>query len=186
MKTKRKPIGASKRFKVFERDGYTCRYCGSRPPEVVLEVDHFIPVKEGGDNEMTNLLTSCKQCNQGKKARLSRSPDESVEYSTVISDKKEVIKQLKEITRLNSEIVQYLDFHVDELDSYWRSLHGYNRTLTEKGRTSIRNFLRYFDRSKIEEAMEIAVLQTNGHTDEFRYMCGVLQNWKKGIKNKTN
>lgn len=182
---KRKPIGNSKRFKVFERDGYTCRYCGSRPPEGVLEVDHFIPVKEGGDNEMSNLLTSCKECNQGKKARISRSPDEEHEFKTNIADKKEIIKQLSEITKLNNEIARLIDFNLDELDCYWSEIHDGEVSLSTRGRISVRNFLRYFDRTKIQEAMELAVLQSrNSHEGEFRYMCGILQNWKKGITTK--
>lgn len=157
-----------------------------RPPEVVLEIDHFIPVKEGGDNEMSNLLTSCKQCNRGKKARITRSPDELLEYSTIIADKKEIVKQLTAITKLNNEISRHLDFHLDELDSFWYQLHDGKQCLSTRGRTSVRNFLRFFDRVKIEEAMELAVLQTGGGANAFKYMCGILQNWKRGITNKPN
>jgi hypothetical protein len=43
-------------------------YCGQRPPEVVLVVDHVVPVKEGGGDEAANLVTSCFNCNAGKGA----------------------------------------------------------------------------------------------------------------------
>jgi 5-methylcytosine-specific restriction endonuclease McrA len=36
------------RFEVFKRDNFTCRYCGRKTPEVVLEVDHVVPVAEDG------------------------------------------------------------------------------------------------------------------------------------------
>lgn len=54
------------RFKILSRDKFTCQYCGSSAPEVVLEVDHIIPKSKGGGNEETNLVTACKKCNLGK------------------------------------------------------------------------------------------------------------------------
>lgn len=63
-------IGKTKRFEVFARDGFTCQYCGTRPPEVVLEVDHIHPVSKGGSDEILNLITSCYDCNRGKRAKI--------------------------------------------------------------------------------------------------------------------
>lgn len=55
------------RFKVFDRDDYTCRYCGKTPADgITLEADHVIPKSKGGDNSMENLVTSCFDCNRGK------------------------------------------------------------------------------------------------------------------------
>jgi hypothetical protein len=67
---KRKALSKKIRFEVFKRDKFTCNYCGRSPviDDVVLEVDHIVPVKEGGNNHMLNLLTSCFDCNRGKAA----------------------------------------------------------------------------------------------------------------------
>ena len=61
------------RFEVYKRDGFRCIYCGwSRPqdpkgdPSNRLEIDHIKPRAEGGQDELTNLVTSCKRCNSGK------------------------------------------------------------------------------------------------------------------------
>lgn len=62
----RKSTGKRTRFEVFKRDGFTCRYCGAQPPDVVLVVDHIVPVAEGGPTSVDNLNTSCEPCNQGK------------------------------------------------------------------------------------------------------------------------
>ena len=62
----RKPLSKKIRFEVFKRDKFTCQYCGRMSPDVILEVDHIEPVAEGGDNEITNLITSCRDCNRGK------------------------------------------------------------------------------------------------------------------------
>ena len=59
-------ISKSKRFQVFERDNFTCQYCGRRVPTVVLQVDHQIPQSQNGDSVISNLITSCSECNNGK------------------------------------------------------------------------------------------------------------------------
>lgn len=56
------------RFEVFKRDNFTCQYCGRSPPEVKLEPDHIKPLVDGGTDELSNLVTSCFDCNRGKGA----------------------------------------------------------------------------------------------------------------------
>lgn len=60
-------VSKSLRFEVFKRDSFTCQYCGQRPPEVVLEVDHIEPRAAGGSDDFLNLITSCWDCNRGKR-----------------------------------------------------------------------------------------------------------------------
>lgn len=55
---------------VFERDNYTCQYCGHSGNEADLEVDHIIPICKGGNNDMRNLCTACKTCNRKKGAKI--------------------------------------------------------------------------------------------------------------------
>ncbi len=64
------PVRKSVRFNVFARDGFTCQYCGKRPPEVVLECDHIHPQSKGGSDDEINLITSCADCNRGKSAKV--------------------------------------------------------------------------------------------------------------------
>lgn len=56
----------SQRFNVLQRDNFTCRYCGAKAPDVVLEVDHVLPVTLGGRGTMENGVTACRPCNRGK------------------------------------------------------------------------------------------------------------------------
>lgn len=62
----RDSIAPKLRWEVFHRDSFTCQYCGRRPPEVALSVDHRVSVSDGGGNELENLVTSCTECNGGK------------------------------------------------------------------------------------------------------------------------
>lgn len=59
------------RFAVLFRDGFTCQYCGRKPPEVSLHVDHRNPYSLGGEHAMENLLTACSECNLGKSNRFA-------------------------------------------------------------------------------------------------------------------
>ena len=52
------------RFKVYEKDGYRCRKCGSKNN---LEIDHIIPIARGGKSTFDNLQTLCHDCNQRKR-----------------------------------------------------------------------------------------------------------------------
>lgn len=54
------------RWKILERDKYTCQYCGQSAPNVMLEVDHRIALADGGTDDEPNLVTSCWACNRGK------------------------------------------------------------------------------------------------------------------------
>jgi hypothetical protein len=66
---RRSRLSSSTRFAVLVRDGFTCQYCGRSAPEVVLHIDHRIPVARGGGDELENLITACVDCNLGKGAR---------------------------------------------------------------------------------------------------------------------
>jgi hypothetical protein len=68
---KREPIPAGLRWQVFQRDRFTCVYCGRRGTDagVVLHIDHRVPVVRGGRNDMGNLVTACQDCNLGKSSR---------------------------------------------------------------------------------------------------------------------
>lgn len=53
------------REEIFERDNYTCNYCGQIGGK--LEADHVIAFSKGGTDDLENLVTSCRRCNRQKK-----------------------------------------------------------------------------------------------------------------------
>lgn len=62
------------REKIKERDNYTCKICGAsveNEPNLLLEIDHIIPVSKGGLTTEDNLQTLCWRCNRSKGAKIS-------------------------------------------------------------------------------------------------------------------
>lgn len=59
------PLTSSNR-KLFERDRYTCAYCGMQGLPHELNREHIQPVSRGGGNTWTNVVTACRSCNGHK------------------------------------------------------------------------------------------------------------------------
>jgi hypothetical protein len=57
-------------MRVYKRDKFTCQYCGVNGSEAELECDHIHPISKGGSNHISNLITSCRKCNQLKGNRI--------------------------------------------------------------------------------------------------------------------
>ena len=54
---------------IKQRDHYTCCICGNsvyNEPNLLLEVDHIVPISKGGKTEADNLQTLCWRCNRKK------------------------------------------------------------------------------------------------------------------------
>jgi len=68
-------ISPGLRNEILERNGYTCQLCGSGPGDpdpyypnrkVRLQIDHRVPLSQGGTNEPENLRVVCSVCNQAR------------------------------------------------------------------------------------------------------------------------
>lgn len=61
------------REQIKKRDHYTCCICGNsiqKEPNLLLEIDHIIPVSKGGKTTEDNLQTLCWKCNRSKSNKL--------------------------------------------------------------------------------------------------------------------
>lgn len=61
------------RQKILARDNYTCKLCGIsayNEPNLLLEIDHIIPLSKGGMTMESNLQTLCWKCNRSKGAKI--------------------------------------------------------------------------------------------------------------------
>lgn len=65
----------TKKLRTFikTRDNYTCCTCGNSvhvEPNLLLEIDHIIPVSKGGQTAEENLQTLCWKCNRAKSNKI--------------------------------------------------------------------------------------------------------------------
>jgi len=68
-------VPPAQRARILHRNGMTCQLCGAGAGEpdpydpgkrVRLQVDHIVPMSEGGTNEDDNLRALCSACNEGR------------------------------------------------------------------------------------------------------------------------
>ena len=165
--TDRKGLSKKTRFEVFKRDKFTCQYCGRSAPDIVLEVDHIRPVKEGGTNDILNLVTSCRDCNQGKGAR--ELSDDSVIKKTQaqMQELAERNEQLSMLLEWRSELRRIEDRQVDEVLLVINEMHdGISIGLTSGERARLRAMLKKHSFQTILDAAESSAAEffANDHS----------------------
>jgi len=171
---KRKAIGKRVRFEVFKRDEFTCQYCGSTPPSVVLEVDHIHAVAQGGGNDEDNLVTSCFNCNRGKGAELLTSVPESLSNKAVrIKESELQLAEFHKVMQGKKDRIESESWDIAEILSPGCSETGFS--ISDK--YSICTFLERLPYFEVEEAMEIATSRHSAPSSAFRYFCGIC--WRK-------
>jgi len=66
-----KDLSLEAQFGVFQRDQFSCRYCGTTGAVEELEIDYILPPSDGGTLDIDNIVTTCVDCKN--KVLLSRS-----------------------------------------------------------------------------------------------------------------
>jgi len=173
----RQTISKSLRFDIFKRDAFTCQYCGRRPPDVILELDHIHPVSKGGDNDEMNLVTSCFDCNRGKRDKVLQDhasrPDADLAWL-------EMQQELAELERYNlgkAKRDNALTNTVELLQEHWLEAFRGSFNIT---RHMLKYWVNTFGPEEVEKAMSIASPRwENFYNDDacIRYVAGIL--WKR-------
>jgi hypothetical protein len=172
---KRTPTSKRLRFNIFERDNFTCQYCGKRPPEVVLEIDHIIPVSKGGETEHENLLTACFECNRGKSAfEIGKFPER---VGKNVEEIEERYEQLKALYQFQKNIKVLKEQMVEDVIAYAEDVFG--EFAEQKERATIKMFLSQFSAGEIEDAIDIAYAKTGNFYHGWRYFCGIMHTKRK-------
>jgi len=172
----RKSLSKKTRFEIFKRDGFTCQYCGKTPPQVILEVDHINPVINGGENDVTNLVTACFDCNRGKGAKelghISPRPDADLIWLETQQEIAELRRyQIAKLERdkLTLEII-------GSLQDTWSFAFGGSLVPTD---ANFAKLLSVISPEIIEKSIYIAssneTISTNTY-QRFKYVCGIAWN----------
>lgn len=152
MSEQRKPLGKKIRFEVFKRDKFTCQYCGSKAPDVVLHVDHIQPVAEGGSDDLMNLITSCVDCNSGKGARLLTDDSVVERQRKQIEDLEERRQQLEMMLQWREGLSDLKEGAVDAVVDNIAARSKF--TPNENGRQHIRRWLKRFSVDELLSAAD--------------------------------
>jgi len=172
----RAPISKKTRFEIFKRDGFACQYCGRRPPEVLLEIDHITPVCEDGGDEAENLLTACFDCNRGKSGTpLTNIPRSLEERAAEIQEREDQIAAYRAVMQGRLDRIE---------DDMWLiafELFGDEKpeevTVRRDWLQSIRRFNQKLPLDEVIEAAHIArASKPFSVSGRFRYFCGVCWN----------
>lgn len=182
--TTRRPISPKTRFEVFKRDHFTCRY-GRTTPQVILEVDHIVPVAEGGTNDMENLVTACYECNRGKGAiPLDEIPeaDDNLHERTILLAEREM--QLREYNELVRQIRERQQREVIELIDYWCDVMELDRNSASPyhvpEHSKLLMFLQDIAVEDIKWAMmKAAASPTKTYYQALNYLYAILWSWKR-------
>jgi hypothetical protein len=59
-------ISGSVQQKIWARDECRCVFCNRKIGDVLITVDHWVPLEQGGVNDETNYVTACRPCNKSK------------------------------------------------------------------------------------------------------------------------
>lgn len=163
------------RFEVFKRDGFQCRYCGKKSPEVVLEVDHVVPVCEGGGDDEMNLVTACWDCNRGKAgvplAEVMTGSDPHDKAILVLERE----RQLREYNAVMAAVAARVESDVDTVVQRIEELRGRDIT-TVADMNWLRSVLE--DRYSVFSILKaIDVAYEYRKLSDLRYVAGILKNW---------
>lgn len=139
----RKAVSKTMRFEVFKRDSFTCQYCGSKAPDVILQVDHITPVAAGGTNDVLNLVTSCQPCNSGKSDRLLDDRDAIVRRRAELEVLEERRQQLQMLHDWHLSLIKVDNEAVDLAESLWfASIDEHDRQLTDDARADLSKLIK--------------------------------------------
>lgn len=173
-------LSVKTRFEIFERDNFTCQYCGKTPPEVILHVDHIHPKSKGGLDDVINLITSCRDCNLGKKAKILKNPKRVVNIKKELEKIEEIESQMKEYYKHLKKIKNIKENNpiLNLLTDVWEEEAGGNNKLTSEGKKSLQILID--KKNNPEDIMKaIRICWENGRIsaeNKFPYMCGILKN----------
>lgn len=171
------------RFEAFKRDKFTCQYCGRRPPDVMLEADHIVPVSKGGPDTIENLTTSCTDCNRGKAAIGLGNVAPAIAREPLLAEQ-ERLEALQEMLERKADIQARIDIATATRESeYEIACFIWDKAWDLGVRTeltSVRTFLRRgLSIDDLHRALELTLDQAQGNGGSEKYFYAICWKWIK-------
>lgn len=159
----RKKLSKSLRFEVFKRDSFSCVYCGRSAPDVVLHVDHVVPVSKGGTNEITNLVTACSDCNLGKSNRKLDDKSMVAKQKRQLDELNERREQLEMMKQWNDELNNLENETVEYVSDLFQSLTGVKPNNRDKSK--LRHYLKKYGMQAVIDGIKDSIEKNFKGTD---------------------
>jgi len=186
-KVLRHGISKGLRYAILERDRYTCQYCGRMAPEVKLTIDHVVPISAGGDNEHTNLVAACVDCNFGKGAKLSLREVSNVELEAQLLAVQERCRLLRATAKAEKAMRKLHDEKGWEMARHWIAAFrrkpgpGENWTIDSRFLASLGNVLEWLPSAEVLRLIDLcankwATAKISTEKDAIKYFCGCIRN----------
>lgn len=168
------------RFEIFRRDNFTCQYCGRKPPEVELAIDHVTPKSLGGNDDPSNLRTACRDCNTGK---ASMAPDQAFVDASAAGER--LWQQARQLARAEAIAKEAAaaateDPVVDAFEKAWGTRYkpyDWAVSLAAMARRGL-------SVADTERCVEIALTKQGITSSRFRYFCGVAWNVVRDVEER--
>ena len=154
---KRSTLSKKTRFNVFKRDLFTCQYCGKKSPDVILEVDHIKPVCDGGDDNIINLITSCFDCNRGKRGEPLSKNSELEKQENELSEQFQKMQEFIEATKIREKAMALDETAKNYVCDAWSELCDYDLSLV--GATKALKLIKKYGFKNFMEAMQTSLNQ---------------------------
>lgn len=181
-------VGKRTRFEVFKRDSFTCQYCGKQAPDVVLHVDHIQPVSDGGDDDILNLVTSCRDCNLGKSNVLLSDDTAIAKQKRQLDELQERREQIEMMLEWQRSLLNLESEETEQANQFWQELIP-GSGLTEHGIHTLKSTIHKYGFAETLESMRISAAQylvwtSSGPTDEsirktFDYISRIAKSRQK-------
>ena len=90
MSEQRRRLTKEERLEVLKKTDFRCAYCGMELGFDSFQVDHVVPLRSGGKDEISNMLPACRSCNHYKhtltvqqfRQEVEKAPNRLMRYDT--------------------------------------------------------------------------------------------------------
>lgn len=177
----RKTLPKKTRFEVFKRDSFKCQYCGRSAPDVILEIDHIIPVAEGGKDDIINLVTSCRDCNRGK-GKIKLSNKEMVNrQKKQLDEMNELREQTEMMIEWKRELIELESKQVSAINDWLATETGY--AANKNGQKKLKELISRFGFSEVYDATILSFRKYKNWEYAFNKIGGICYNKKWNLNN---